>query len=301
MSDVNNAPAPAAPAAPAEPSPSEVLAFDPFGPATNPEGGSATPGQSGEPGTPAEGEGGGQPGAQPQVPGSSTAPAAAPTPGQQPPVPATPQAQPSPQPTMQELVSAIRQAAQPQQTPAGQQPAPEAPRYNLQLPPQILTALRSEDPTEFATGMHSVVNGITNKVWTDVQQFLAESFMPQISQAIQANIERYQSQQQVAQQFYGKHAALAAANLRPLVQQAGLQVIQARNAAGKSLEWGDEVMDEIAEQVYKTVPQLRPAAAPPAPAAPKGGKQPFSTGQGTRPAEAGQKTAADELAEFVRG
>jgi hypothetical protein len=166
----------------------------------------------------------------------------------------------------------------------------------------MLTALRSEDPAEFGTAMHSVVNGIANKLWTDWSETVQKELLPQIGQIVQGHIESLRQQAQVSQDFYGKHKTLAAPAVRGMVQQAGVTVAQRRMAAGKPLEWSPELGDEIAEEVYTTLPALRPAASaspPPPPAKPNGGK-PFATGTGSRPAGTGEKTPADEMMELLK-
>lgn len=287
----------AAPAAAPEPTPSsiteptakQVMDFDPFGPSDSDETLPPQGGETGETGQSAEGEGQAQAGAdgtQPQ------------TPAQAQPVPATQQPQVTPQDQqLAAITQAIRQAIPPQQT--QQQPAGEpAPHYNLGIPPQLLTAMRSEDPVEFGTAMHSVVNGLANKLWTDFQGAVQKELLPQIGQMVQGHLQSLQQQAQVANEFYGTHTALSAPVFRPLVQQAGLAVAQYRAARGLPLNWSPELANEIAEVVYSQIPQLRPAAQPQG-TQPKTNSRPFTTGQGARPAAAGQKTPADEMRDLL--
>lgn len=294
MSDTHGAPAPAAPAPapaapssitePGGPSAADIMAFDPFGPtdeggpALSPEAPAPTPGTSG---TPADAPKPGQPtpGAPvPPTPGTPATPAT--------PAPVTPQVDPALRSLFEQQTAAIAAAVAPR--PAEQPPAgPQAPKYNLALPPQILTALRSEDPTEFAGGMHAVINGIVNKVWNDVNEHLASQFAPQMQQMVQHVVRSQQTTEKVATDFYGKHKTLDLPLMRPVVQQVGAMIAQRRAAQGKSIEWSGELADEIAEEVYLNFPNLRPAAAPQAPAAPGGHqpkKQPAAFGGGARPA-----------------
>ena len=287
--DPGQAPAPdAGQSSITEPSAKQIMDFDPFGPHESDEVIPSRDGSEGEAGQSAEGEGQAQAGAE-----------SSPTPAQAQPTPATQQPQVTPQDQqLAALTQAIRQAIPPAQT--QQQPAGEpAPHYNLGIPPQLLTAMRSEDPVEFGTAMHSVVNGLANKLWTDFQGAVQRELLPQIGQMVQGHLQSLQQQAQVANEFYGKHTALAAPVFRPLVQQAGLAVAQYRAAKGLPLAWGPELADEIAEYVYAQIPQLRQQQQPPAQTQPKTNSRPFTTGQGARPAAAGQKTPADEMRDLL--
>ena len=294
MSNTDGGAAPAA-ATPSitEPTPADVMAFDPFGPKSTQTPDPATDaGKPGETGKPAEGDGavpaGGQPGATPApgTPASTTS------------TPATP-AQVPPQ-DLSQLTAAIREAiATPKATPAAQD-APSAPKYNLALPPEMLNALRSEDPKEYGTAMHAVVNGIANKLWMDQMEYVQKELLPGINQLVLGHIQAQQQQQQVAQEFYSTYPQFQPQAIRTLVQQAGLVVAQTRQAAGKSLAWSPELAAEIAETVYQTVPQLRPAPGTEKKPNGSASKVPFSTGTGARPATAGAKTPADEMLELVK-
>lgn len=272
---------------PSSPTAEEVLAFDPFAPPATPTPApeSGTPGGTG---TPAE------------VPAAPKPGEPLATPGQQPATPATP-AQVSPQDLqriLQEQTAVIREAVAPKKDPAV---TPTEPKYNLAIPPQILTGLRSEDQTEFAQSFHAVVNGVANKVWGDVQEAISAQVMPMIGQVVQSHIQAYRQQAEVAQDFYGSYPHLAIPALRPIIQAAGVAAAQRRAAEGKPLAWDESLRNDIAEEVYKSVPQLRQQAAPvPTPAKPNG-RKPFVAGGGTRPAGTGEKTPADEMAELVKG
>lgn len=267
------------------PSVAEIMQFDPFAPPSS-EAGVTTPDGSVEPKTsPADANAPG--GAKPQV---AAKPPAAPGATPATAVPATP-AVPTPAPNLEQLfreqTALIRQAVERPVPAAPTTPAePEKPRFNLAIPPQILAGMRSEDPNEFATSMHSVINGIANHLWGEFNKHLETTVQPSYRNMIQEQIQGIQSQQAVAQDFYGKHSSLNAPALKPIVQQAGVAVAQARMAAGKSLAWSEELRDEIAEYIYTSLPQLRPAVAgnPPVPPPAPGSKPRFVPGGSARPA-----------------
>lgn len=279
------------------PSASDILAFDPFGPAdeaTGQVGSAATPtpppaddkgGQSGK--TPPAAN---QP--EPVVPDLAKPPAvdpnATPAPPATPPAPA--------QPTIQELTSSIVAALETKKPTEETPPAEAPPKYNLALPPQVLGLLRSEDPGEFAQGMHTVINGIANKLHMDMQgqlQQVVAGLLQRMPEVVAQHHEQVTTKEQVASDFFGTYAHLDLPAVKPLIQQIGMQVAQARAAAGKSVAWSAELRDEIAEAVHAAVPQLRPAAA--APAAPTRPKAPYAAGGGARPAP----TEPNEFAEVL--
>jgi hypothetical protein len=199
-----------------------------------------------------------------------------------------------------EQTALIRQAVERPVSATPAAPAePEKPRFNLAIPPQILAGMRSEDPNEFATSMHSVINGIANHLWGEFNKHLETTVQPSYRNMIQEHISSLRTQNAVAEDFYGKHANLNAPALKPIVQQAGVAVAQARMAAGKSLEWSEELRDEIAEHIYTSLPQLRPVVVPPAPPVPPGSKPRFVPGGSARPAApsgADEQFGADLLA-----
>lgn len=267
------APAAAAPAADAGPSVAEILAFDPFAPPEKPAAADTNLGTDGKPLVPsaepknptADGTVG-KPG---EKPGAAAAPAA--TPGA--PDPAKPASPPTPQPNFEQLLreqtDLIRQAVtQPKPAPSSNEPTP--PKFNLGIPPQILEGMRSEDPKEFATAFHATINGIANHIWDQVTKHLEGDFTNGLQQRFTQVRASEDTAKAVHTDFYGKYKTLDNELLRPMIQQAGVQVAQARMAAGKSVAWGEEMRDEIAETVFKVMPHLRPVA----PAAPNNGQQP---------------------------
>ncbi len=280
------------------PSAADILAFDPFGPANEDTGqvGSAST-QVPNPADDKSGQGGKTPPAanQPE-PVVSADPAVVVDPNAKPATPATPAVA---QPTIQELTTSIV-AALDAQKPQVEKPAEEAPpKYNLALPPQVLSMLRSEDPGEFANGMHTVINGIANKLHMDMQQQMQQVVAGLLQRMPEVVAEHHQAtttKEQVATDFFGKYTHLDLPAVKPLIQQIGIQVAQKRAAEGKSIAWSEELRDEIAEAVHVAVPQLRPAQVQqqqqPKP------KVPYVAGGGARPAPTEPNEFADVLGSF---
>lgn len=285
------------------PSASEIMAFDPFAPAKEPAVDPAvTPAK-----TPADDKG---------DKGSKT-PAATPLKaGEKPPEAEVPAVDPNapvvppvttPAPNYEQLIreqtASITAALAPKETDVKEPPLP---KYNLALPPQVLGLLQSEDPGEFATGMHAVINGISNKIWTDVETRIVEfrdKIMQEVPQLFTQQHETITTQEKVATDFYAAHPTLNNPMLKQMIQTVGMQVAAIRQAAGKSIEWGPELRDEIAEMVYVSLPQLRPTAAPAVPTVPKvpgsqPKKPPFIAGQNSRPGQAPDPT--DEFTELLQ-
>lgn len=269
----------ATPAASAEPTAAEVLAFDPFQPAAGlPE---AAPGTTPTGTQPAADDktAGVEPGKAPAVtPAAPAAPAAAPA------TPATPTPAPGAKPldvTIQEMAATIRQLTEPKPAAAAPQPEPQAPKFNLGIPPQLVAAMNSEDDKERALALHAVVNGVANHVWDAVQHHIVNEVIPGMARIAEAQHAQRTKVQGIYDDFYGTHKTLADEKLRPLIQAVGQSIAQTRAAAGKSVEWSNELRDEIAEAVYTLVPPLRPAAGTPTPQ-PK--PKPFATGGGAPPA-----------------
>lgn len=297
------------------PSAADIMAFDPFGPANDtpagevvPAGDTPAPKPAEEPskqGAPAAATPPLKAGEQPPVDPAKATPSAA-DPNAPKPAPATPA--PAPQPQAADLAELIRQQTETiqaaLQTPKGpaEPAAPKPPKYELGIPPQVLNALRSEDPAEFAGGMHAVINGIANRIWDDVNTHVQEFVRQSVPAMISSAQDSRSTQEQVATDFYGTHPNLQNPVLKPLIQNVGLQVVQQRQSQGKPIAWNAELRDEIAETIYASLPQLRPAAAQ-APAAPNGSaapapKPPFASGGGVRPAPAAPTDEFRELLGF---
>ena len=174
----------------------------------------------------------------------------------------------------------IQETAQPQRTQEAKPGEPKPPRYNLGLPPQVISGLRSEDEQEFATSMHAVINGIANRLWTDMQEHLAKEVAPAFDQRISAVVNYQKQTEQVYHDFYSAYPHLNNPAVMPVVQNAALAVGQQWTAQGKPIQWNKEFADAVAAMVHKIIPapqqQVQPQPKPRTYAA-QPGSRPAST------------------------
>ncbi len=257
----------------------DILAFDPFAPA-KPDAPPEPPAAK-----PADVKGGAP---------ASTPPkdAAKPPPGA-PPSPAPPAApQKTPEQLIAEHTASIRQmlergpVSQPAAPVTPAKPEPEAPKFNLGIPDQVLAAIRSEDPKENSLAMHAIVNGVANAVWREAQELVRQN-VHEVVQAfpriIEAHMAARQTQQEVYTDFYGTYKQFSAPEFVPLVQATALQLINEKQASGAPIQgWTAEFRDEVANRLFARFPMLKGTPQPPAPPKPRS----FATGAngGARPA-----------------
>lgn len=286
-----------------EPSIAEVIAFDPFGPAfakdakvgeTEPKPDEKTQKaaadvKAGEPGTPKPGE----------------------TPTPVPPVPGAPAKDTAPsalERTVQEQAETLRQLIQQGRPSDAARDEPgkgkdTAPKFNLGIPPQILNAIRSDDPTESAAGLHAVINGVANAVWAESER-MVQTAIQQLTEGFPRVIEQHSAmrdmQRKVHEDFYGKYPMFKSEAFGPLVQNVGVLVGQEFAQQGKPIQWGDAMRDAIAERLLTMFPQMRPAAAAakPGETAETDPKKPRFTAGGSSP-PGGTGTKADEFSELL--
>jgi hypothetical protein len=261
-------------AAPPEPAPQsggtegpslkDFLDFDPF----EPSSGSAAEGQAKEPADtgaqapPAtEAAGDALPPKSEQQPQGSTAPRAA------------------EDPVLRELARINETLAASQQYAAQAAYAPPqptaqsaGPRFNLEIPQQILKAvIHSEDPEERAMGLAALVNGLANTLYNDISsEFRASqqqlySALPQVHQ----HLTREQSEQQrAASDFFGRFTTL-----RPTRQMMELVAGEAKalameqwRAGHRNLQWDENFREALGQRIHAGLglPFPQRGVAPPA-------------------------------------
>lgn len=237
----------------------DVLNFDPFGPAkateTKPADDKTTqkPAADVKAGEPGETKPGETPVVVPLAPGA----------------PAKTEGPSALEGIVREQAEALRQLAQRGQPSSETRDEPgkgkeAAPKFNLGIPPQILNAIRSDDPTESAAGLHAVINGVANAVWIESQK-MVQAAVEELTQGFPRIIEQHSTmrdlQRQVHDDFYGKYSMFKNEAFAPLVQNVGVLVGQEFAKAGKPIKWGDEMRDAIAERLFTMFPQMKVAAA----------------------------------------
>jgi hypothetical protein len=123
--------------------------------------------------------------------------------------------------------------------------------------------------------------------------------MQNVPRLIEAHQTVAQRQREVHDDFYGTYKVFP--NTDPafvaLVQNVGQVVAQDFVRAGRRLDWGPELRDEIANRLFQSFPMLK-AAHEAAKTAPAGNsrKAPFVAGGGSRPAP----TPASEFLDVLK-
>jgi hypothetical protein len=248
------APSEAAPAAEprAEPSIAEILAYDPF--------------EAAEPET-----------TKPVV----KAPKAV-----EPPVvaPAAPVAEPV-APAIDPNVAALRDAvadlvnreAAPTAPAATPEAKPQQPRFNFQVPNDVVNALRSDDQEVATHGLNALVNGLSNAIWQAQQEFIASELIPQIPRMIQQHMSMVEERRRVHDEFYGAYPHLNKPELKPFVGQLAIQLAQETGAK----TWDTAFSQKLVERLATIIPMT------PAPSGQPKAKPKFNSGGGSprQPAE----------------
>jgi hypothetical protein len=195
-----------------------------------------------------------------------------------------PASAPAPKPITQRLEATLmRQAAHiaQQYSRSSGQAQPQL-KFNLGVPDQLLSALRSEDPAEFKAGVGAMINSVANHVWNSFVQAVQAELLPAIPRMIDQQLSSSREQENVGRDFYGKYPQLNNPMFAPMIQTVGAALAQEYATAGRSLAWSPELRDQIAERIFGVLPQLRGTQqATPAPR-----RSSFSTGSGARPAPA---------------
>ena len=192
--------------------------------------------------------------------------------------------------TLTEIVSR-QQPAAPQQPQGPQAPEVAIPDhgYQFNIPEGLDTALVSDDPATRRTALQALIQGTSRTVHTEVVKSMRQEFARILPQIVNSMITQSRSQQNVAQDFYGKYTQFANPIFRPLVQQIGMQVARERGAQG----WTPELRDAIGERVLQVLQAAGfqgQGGAPQVPAPSLNGPAAIVPG-GARPASSSDPTA----------
>ena len=167
------------------------------------------------------------------------------------------------------------QSAAPQQQPTAQRAAP---RFNLEIPQQILKAvIHSEDPEERAMGLAALVNGLANTLYNDISSEFRQQ-QQQLYQALpqmHSRLSQEQTEQQrAASDFFGRFTAL-----RPTKQMMDLVAGEAKalaveqwRAGNRNLQWDENFREMLGQRVHASLglqfpgrgQQPQPPGVPPA-------------------------------------
>jgi hypothetical protein len=256
MADNSNgaAPAPSSGEAAAAPSVKDFLDFDPFEPST--EGQASEPADGAQAPEPVE-----------RAEGDALPPSGGQAPSQQQPQQG---AQSAPDPVLRELArinETLAASQQPQYTPP--QAAPPGPRFNLEIPQQILKAvIHSEDPEERAAGLAALVNGLANTLYNDIssefrqQQQQMYQALPQVHQRL--NQEQVE-QQRAASDFFGRFQNLqpTPAMMQFVAAEAKQLAIEQWRAGNRNLQWNDDFREALGYRIHAGLGMPFPARSAP--------------------------------------
>lgn len=207
---------------------------------------------------------------------------------------AQPPAQPAPMdPVVQSLAQTQAQLTavmerQQRQSASAEEPAP---RFSAQVNPELIAAIRSEDPMEAQAAVSSLVNGVANLAYeaavSDVQVFMQQHIPALVSRML--GEERIR--QQVESDFYATYPTLDRPELKAVVMGVGQKVVAEFAAQGKPLAWGSELRDTIAQRTMALIGAAVPVQ--PAPVAPV--RQPYQASSSARPTPAPQNDVVSTL------
>lgn len=157
-----------------------------------------------------------------------------------------------------------QQPAQPQpQTPATKQPDPWAvPDYRYEIPPQLVAAIRSEDPMEAQAAVGALTAGLAKNIHQTAIAQIQRNFQEILPRIVEGLVERRVQQWNITNDFYGTYPELNRPELRALVVSVGQQVAREINAQS----WGPRLRDAVAQRVKSMLGQpAQPAPQPPPP------------------------------------
>jgi hypothetical protein len=178
-----------------------------------------------------------------------------------------------------------RPAPAPAPAPAKTEPAP--PKFNLGIPPQIVSALASEDSAERGAATHALINGVANAVWREAEQLVQNQVNELVSsfpRVIEAHLNARREQERVYNDFFSTYSQFNNEAFYPLVQAHAVQVINERHAQGRPVTgWDQALRDEIANRLFASFPMLKAAPARGNGAAPEPRRGTFTTGGGVPP------------------
>lgn len=187
---------------------------------------------------------------------------------------------------MQQLMAQQHTSGPTQQQPQGQQQqAPEQPKFNVQVPPQLLELLDSEEPGHRAQGITALINGTAQVAYEKAMADLRSEFEQKFEEVQNNTVQTFQSQTQserIASDFYGKYSDLSDPTFRPVVQAVAQELQNEYLAQGKPVAWSEQFRDQLALRVYQKLRWQQPQAPNTQPA-PRP-KPPHTTGRNTRPA-----------------
>lgn len=157
--------------------------------------------------------------------------------------------------------------AQPQSQVAGQQ-EDNIPPYVFSIPPEIVTAIQSEDPREAATGIQGLVSGVARGVHQTVLATVMQQIAPQIIQAAVGHIQRSQEvqtqHQETRKDFYSRYKEFDRPDLHDWVASVATRLAAETGASTYSPQFGDALAQRLRAIMQPPVqqPQILGATPP---------------------------------------
>lgn len=175
-------------------------------------------------------------------------------------------------------------------------PATEAPTESaepdnffadIQVPVELLNAIRSDDPAQASMAFTAFAQGTMNTVYKRVRNELAEFVSQALPELIDSRTASVAETKRVEQDFYGTYPQFNKPELKPLIARIGAQV--AAELGPQFQGWNEHFRDLVGSRALSLLAGIAPpAAAPPAPVA-----SGFTAPRTTRPAPT--RDLADEI------
>jgi hypothetical protein len=182
-----------------------------------------------------------------------------------------------------QLRGQMQASLQPRQAEPSSQAQPQR-RYNFSAPPQVMDALRSDDPGVATQTFFTLLSDMAENVHRTVMQEVQTGLAPHLLRAAATQADTTAQTQRVEHDFYGTHKDLDQDHLRPLVRTVATNYLQELGPRFKSYtpEFRDEVARRTRELVYRTAGVAQNFRPGPDQIAGRNGPAQLSP-QGTRP------------------
>ena len=186
-------------------------------------------------------------------------------------------------------------ATVPQQPQQAAQPQPQERKFALQVPDQMVDALRSEDPRMVKSAVEAMVNGAAELAYRTALTEATEQMRGIAAEIYSQQQGTVSQQQQIYNDFYNAYPELNTPDLRIIVRAVGEQVAKELGTT----TWGPKLRDLIGTRVRKMLggqPQEQPSVQPQTPPVQpqKRPTLPKMAGGNTRPAGGGA-SPGDEI------
>ena len=200
-------------------------------------------------------------------------PVVAPTPTAEPeaPVASAPEPEaPAPDPmaaVVSELTKLTERLAPPPATEAPTESAePDNFFADIQVPVELLNAIRSDDPAQASMAFTAFAQGTMNTVYKRVRNELAEFVSQALPELIDSRTASVAETKRVEQDFYGTYPQFNKPELKPLIAKIGAQI--AAELGPNFQGWNEHFRDLVGSRALGLLAGIvPPAAATPAPVA----------------------------------